>query len=280
MIKFFTDSFRINRIYSLKNTKGTTLVFYFLLLILIISFPLNLQIIRSSGWDLYNFTAGIREQYPDWLPSQLPDDIEISASGMYYEDTTNREYLTYNNQDEDLYIVISPLGDYVPYDRTLMFEENQISYYDENGQYMFSADYSKITSVVSFYDLQFMEQAQAVNKFCGVIEDSFSGYAQFKSIILNTVINFVLNTLLIFVVSAMFLLIRFNYQKVTSFGENLRIMVSSMTIPAMISFVVGLFEFIEATSLTQVIFQFATPIIAYIAIYKGSKNKEVSIKHT
>lgn len=128
MVKFFIDSFRVKKIYDLKNTKAIKVFFYFLLLVLIISFPLNLQIIRSGGWDLYNFTAGIRQNYPDWLPEDLPEDIEISASGMYYEDTDNSVFLTTNLDDQDLYIVFSPLSDYVPTDRTLVFEIDRISY--------------------------------------------------------------------------------------------------------------------------------------------------------
>jgi len=279
MLKFFVDSFQVKKIYDLKDSKWKTIFFYFLLLVLIISFPLNLQIIRSGGWDLYNFTAGIREVYPDWLPDDLPEDIEISATGMYYEDTSNSVFLTHNIDDQDLYIVFSPLADYVPTDRTLVFEENQISYYDETGTYMFSADYSRVEGIVRFYDLQLGTQSNAVDKLASIIEDSFGGYAQFKSIALNVLINLVLEVLLVLTVSFLFIFIRIKYQKVTTFSDNIKIVISSMTMPALVGMIVGFLSVIELSAFTIVIFQFMTPIIAYIAIYRGSKIKEPSNKH-
>jgi len=279
MLKFFVDSFQVKKIYDLKDSKWKTIFFYFLLLVLIISFPLNLQIIRSGGWDLYNFTAGIREVYPDWLPDDLPEDIEISATGMNYEDTSNSVFLTHNIDDQDLYIVFSPLADYVPTDRTLVFEENQISYYDETGTYMFSADYSRVEGIVRFYDLQLGTQSNAVDKLASIIEDSFGGYAQFKSIALNVLINLVLEVLLVLTVSFLFIFIRIKYQKVTTFSDNIKIVISSMTMPALVGMIVGFLSVIELSAFTIVIFQFMTPIIAYIAIYRGSKIKEPSNKH-
>lgn len=280
MLKFFVDSFRVKRIYGLKDSKWRSVIFYFLLLVLIISFPLNLQIIRGGGWDLYNFTAGMREVYPDWLPYDLPEDIEITASGMYYEDAANSVFLTTNIDDQDLYIVFSPLADYVPSDRTLMFEEDRISYYDESGTYMFSADYSKVEGVVRFYDLQLGTQSNAVDKLASIIENSFGGYAQFKSVILNIVINLVMNVLLVLVVSFLFIFIRIKFQKVTTFSDNIKIVVSSMTIPALVGMAFGFIGVMELSAFTVVIFQFMTPIIAYVAIYRGSKIKESSNKYT
>lgn len=279
MIKFFVDSFRINRIYDLRETKGVKVIFYFLLLILIISFPLNLQIIRSSGWDFYDFTAGMRESYPDWLPYDLPEDIEFTNSGMYYENTENTVFLTSNLDNQDLYIAFSPLDDYVATDRTLVFSKDRISYYNETGTYLFSTGYDRVDGVVRFYDLKLGTQTNAVNKFATMIEDCFSGYAQFKSIIYNVVINFVINLLLVLVVSFLFIFIRIKFQRVTSFIDNTKIVTASMTIPAMISFTIGILGIMELSAFSAVIFQFATPIIAYVAIYRGSKIKEVSNKY-
>lgn len=279
MIKFFVDSLQIKKIYELRQKKLSVAILYFCLLVLIISFPLNLQIIRSSGWDLYNFTAGMRETYPDWLPDELPEDIEISANGMSYIDTENSVFLTTNLDNQDLYIVFSPLVDYIPSDRTLVFEPDQISYYGENGEYMFSTDYSNTQGIISFYNLKLDTQSEAVNQFAGMIEDAFGGFAQFKSIIYNTGINIVLNVIMVTVVSFLFLFIRIRYQKVTNYVENIKIVIAAMTIPALIGMFFGLIGVMELSAFSVVIFQFATPIIAYFAIYKGSNIKEFDHKN-
>ncbi len=279
MIKFFIDSLQIKKIYNLRESKLSVAILHFLLLILIISFPLNLQIIRSSGWDLYNFTAGMRETYPSWLPDDLPEDIEISRSGMSYIDTESSVFLTTNLDDQDLYIVFSPLVDYQPTDRSLVFEPEQISYYDENGDYMFSTGYGRTQGVISFYNLKLGTQSEAVNQFAGVIEDAFSGFAQFRSIVYNIGINLVLNIIMVSVVSFLFVFIRIRYQKVTTFKDNIKIVIAAMTIPSLIGLLFGLIGVMELSAFSVVIFQFATPIIAYFAIYKGSSIKELDNKN-
>ncbi len=221
----------------------------------------------------------MRETYPDWLPADLPEDIEISSAGMNYIDTDNTVFLTSNLDDQDLYIVFSPLVDYQPTDRTLVFEPDQISYYDENGEYMFSTGYNRTQGVISFYNLKLESQSEAVNQFAGMIEDAFSGFAQFRSIIYNIGINLVLNTIMVSVVSFLFVFIRIRYQKVTTFKDNIKIVIASMTIPSLIGLLFGLIGVMELSAFSVVIFQFATPIIAYFAIYKGASVKELDNKN-
>ena len=279
MLKFFVNSFTPKRIFTLKDESLFKTIIYFIFLVIIISFPLNLQIIRSDGWDLYDFTNGIRQTYPDWIPNDLPEDIEISSQGMYFEDTENSVFQTTNIDGENLYIVFSPLDNYTPADRTLGFAEKEISYYGESGEYSFSIGYSHVKETVRFYDLKLMTQSQAVNDFAGMIEEAFSPFAIFKSITYNLVINLVLNVLLVVVVSAIFLLFRVRYQKITNFKDNIRIVVASMTIPTFIGFIIGIIGFIELNAFSVVIFQFATPIIGMISIYKGASLKEINNKY-
>lgn len=275
MLKIIANSFKLKNIYNLKNHHLKAFVFYFLLLIFIISFPLNYQIIKTGGWDLYNFSAGIRQNYPDWLPSELPEDIEISKSGMYYEIEAIRTFQTTNLDGEDLNIVFMPFEDYSVDGRSLVFEAKRIVYYDIEGQQVLEVGYSNVKSTVRFRDLRLSTQSQAVDKFTNMIDEAFSSYAIFVSVVYYTAITGFLNLVLVLVVSAIFVFIRIRFQKVTTFTENLKIVIASMTIPSLISFIVGIAGVMEINAFTVVIYQFATPLIALIAIYKGSKIKEI-----
>ncbi|PKK96525.1 MAG: hypothetical protein CVV58_05915 [Tenericutes bacterium HGW-Tenericutes-3] len=130
-----------------------------------------------------------------------------------------------------------------------------------------------------FSDLRMTTQADAVSKFATMLDEAFSSYAIFVSVVYYTAITAFLNLVLILVVSAIFIFVRIRYQKVTNFKENLKIVIASMTIPSLISFIVGILGVMEINAFTVVIYQFATPLIALVAIYKGSKIKEISNKN-
>jgi len=279
MLKIIANSFKLKNIFKVRLLPGKSFILYFIFLVFVISFPLNYQIVKSGGWDLYNFSAGIRQSYPNWLPTDLPEDIEISKSGMFFEDAVASSFETTNMNDETLMIVFMPLADYTVEDRSLVFEENRIVYYDVEGKEVLFVNYHNIQNTVRFRELRMMNQSEAVGYFADMIDQAFSSYAIFSSVIYYTAITAFLNLILLLVVSAIFIFVRIRFQKVTSFKDNIKIMIASMTIPSLISFVFGVAGLMEINAFTVVIFQFLTPLIALVAIFKGSKIKEISNKN-
>lgn len=275
MLKIFANGFSFKGIFSIKNNSRWSFLFYFLFLVLLLSFPLNIQIIRTGGWDLYNFTSGIQQEYPTWLPSGLPEDIEISKSGMYYENAVVSTFETTNVAGDTLYLVFAPVAEYIITDRSLVFEENRIVYYESTGNELFYVSYENINQVVRFSDLRLMPQGQAVDIFTTMIDEAFSSYAIFRSVGIYTMITFALNLLLVGVVGLIFIFVRIRFQKVTNFEENIKIIIASMTIPSLISFIIGIVGIIEINAFTSVIFQLLTPIVALFSIYKGANLKEL-----
>jgi len=280
MLKLFVGSFSPKGIFNQRDASLKSIILYFIFLIFVISFPLNLQIIRSGGWDLYDFTTGINQNHPDWLPTNLPSDIYISSEGMQYIDPVVSTFQTTNGNGDILYIIFAPVETYYVFSRSLVFEPNTITYYNENGNQVFSVGYSNIQDSVSFNELQFMTQSEAVNKFTAMIDQAFSSFAIFKSIFLYTGITLLMNLLLVIIVSAIFIFIRIRFQRVTTFNQNLRIVIASMTLPSMLGFVIGILEIVDLTAFSVVIFQLMTPLIAMFSIYKGSKIKEITNKFT
>ena len=280
MLKLFVGGFTPKGIFAQRDVSFKKVILYFLFLVLVISFPLNLQITQSGGWDLYNFTAGIQSNHPDWLPSQLPDDIEISSAGMVFTNAQVSTFQTTNVHDETLYIIFAPVSTYYVYTTSLVFEEYSIVYYNESGTKVFSVGYNNIKTPVYFSNLKLMTESAAIDSFTEMIDEAFSPYAVFKSIFLYTIITLMMNIVLVAVLSAIFIFVRVRYQKVTTFSQNIRIIVASMTIPSMVGFAVGILGFVEFNAFSVVIFQFMTPLIALFSIFKGSSTKEISNKYT
>ncbi len=279
MLRIIANGFSFKRIFSLKTAPFRGFVFYFLFLVLLMSFPLNYQIVRSGGWDLYNFTGGIRSDTPDWLPAGLPSDIIVSPRGMTYSDTATSVFETVNVEGDPLFIVFAPEGGYAATGRALVFEPDRIAYCGEDGAELFDVGYGTVVTTVNFGELKLMSSEDlALEKFVTMIDEAFSGPAVFKSTVYFTFVTLVLNLILVLVISAIFLLVRVRYQKVTGFAENIRIVVASMTIPSLIGFFIGLLGIMEVNAFTVVLFQLLTPLIALMAILKGSNVKEVSNK--
>jgi hypothetical protein len=275
MLKIIVNSFSIRKIYDLRKEPLKKFILHFLFLVLLISFPLNYQIVKTGGWDLFDFTTGLREESPAWLPLGLPNDIEISQSGMYYESAAITTFETVNLEGQALTLVFAPEGGYVVSGRTLVFEAELVTYYDASSAEILSANYANVSPVVRFFDLKLAEQSDAIATFADMIDDIFSPYAILKSVLFYSLVTLVLNTLLLLVVSFIFIFLRIKFQKVTNFSDNLKIVMASMTIPSLIGFVFGILGLMELNAFTTVIFQFFTPLIAMFAIFKGAKIKEM-----
>ena len=101
----------------------------------------------------------------------------------------------------------------------------------------------------------------------------------FSNVLINTGTQLLMNTIMVLIIGTIFLLIRIKYKRVTTFRNNIAILISSMTIPSIISFIIGILGIIEMNSFGVVLFQLLTPLIAIGAIYLGSNEKDPSIKH-
>lgn len=278
MIKILANSFSLPRIFSLRGVKKTKIILYFVILVFLISFPLNYQIIRNDGFrGLDTFTYDLRTANPAWLPDSLPSDMSISRSGLDFINDQEYSFTTLIDGNEFV-VIINPADSVTEATNTIVLEKDQILFFDGNGNFL-KGDYEGVSQIIDFSELKTLDKSQAVDVFMTMIDEAFSPYVVFYSIMVNTLIQFGMNILLLLILAAIFLMIRVNFKPVTNFSENINIIVASMTIPALISFMVGMLGIIEFNSFTVVLFQFLTPLIAMLAIYKGSGETEVSTKN-
>ncbi|MDD3106682.1 MAG: DUF1189 family protein [Bacilli bacterium] len=278
MVKIFLNSFSFANIFHQRNQKIGKMILYFLFLVLLISFPLNYQIVKNDGFKgLNSFSYDLRLANPSWLPGNLPSDMVITKSGLSY--IQDQEYSFQTITNEITYtVMINPQEEVLDAKNTIVFEKQQLKYFDQKGRFL-TGDYDKVKQAIDFSELKTLDKSEAVNIFFSIVDDAFNPYAVFYSIMANTFIQIGMNILLVLILGLIFLLIRVNYKPVTHFMQNIKIIITSMTIPSLISIVVGIIGVIEVNSFTVVLFQFLTPLIALLAIYKGSNEKEIITKH-
>lgn len=309
MIKILFNSFTFKRIFSLKDHKGIPFFFYFLIIILITSFPMNFQLVKNDGWEkLTSTTIELRTANLEWFPSELPSDGVINSYGLDLTYDTTYHYSSILSDNKEFLFIINPVEEnkidlsianktYYTKDYIINIDDSlnkTITYYSKciimakkNIYYYYNTDkpmignYSKVDRSIFFNDLKSFQYdgKDPLDTFLNIVDGAFNKYLVLSNVLVNTLTQLALNTILIFVISLIFLLIRIKYKKVCGFTDNLKIVISSMTIPSIISFVVGMLNIIELNSFTVVLFQFLTPLIAMGAIYKGSGIKVASKKH-
>ncbi len=305
MIKIFINSFSFRKIFQNGNASWKHIIAYFLLIVLITSFPLNYQIFQNDGWKgLNTITMGIREVTPSWFPNELPNDVALSKSGLYtpvetsyYYEATLPDNTSYQfvinpqsvNEKDDFTTVYTEEGIatkdtngvtiITPYQKAIVLCKDRMLYYD-NSKEPIVGNYNHIEEVVHFTELKSMEKFAALTLLLDAIDGGFNQYMVFSNILINTLTQLSMNLIMIVIIAAIFLLIRIKYKKVTNYHQNIGILTSAMTIPSILSFIIGIIGMIEINSFGVVLFQLLTPLIAIGAIYLGSGEKDISIKYT
>ncbi|NLD25849.1 MAG: DUF1189 family protein, partial [Acholeplasmataceae bacterium] len=160
---------------------------------------------------------------------------------------------------------------------TIVLDDDEIFYFNQKGDYI-TGDYKHVEKALYFYELKNMDRGEAASEFFDLIDSAFNKYAVFYSVISYTLIQYAMNSFLVIVLALIMLLIKIKFEKVTTFSENIKIVIVSMTIPSIIAFIASLLNFRALNPFFAVIFQFLTPIIAILSLYKGRITKEKSPK--
>ena len=302
MLKFIINSFTFKGVFENRNAKTLTVVLYFLIILFATSFPLNYQIVHNNGWEELNtITFAWKENVPNWLPNELPNDVVFSKNGMTMP--IEKTYVYTSIYEESTYmLVINPIdktpqvgekvyteegikslndsGEVITetYQKTILLCHDKVIYYYK-GDDVVKGSYDKITDTINLSMLKGMNETEAASIFLSMIDSCFSPYMVLSNVLISTLTQLMLNVILVFMISAIFLLVKVNYTRITTYRENINIIVSSMTIPTLISFIIGIIGLMEITAFSVVLFQLITPLIALAAIYKGSGIKQSSTKY-
>lgn len=308
MIKFLSKCFTFKGIFSLRDYRKGPVIALFLILVFVTSFPLNMAIIKNNGWKSLNtITYSWRQALPKWLPDELPNDWTISKNGLEIPNSSEATYVFESDNSVGMEgvktrLVINPMEKETGnaetvytkneilifdesgnvkkenYERTIVLCKNEIIYYGVNNQVL-KGGYNNVKTPLNFTYLKLLGKEGAI-ELLDAIDGSFSEMMIFSNIAINTGTQLILNIIFVLVEAAIFMLVRIKYQKVTTFSQNINIVIASMVIPSLISFLAGILNIIEFSSFTVVLFQLFAPLIAIGAIYKGSNITDPNIKFT
>lgn len=263
LVRFLQYSLQYSKVFTHVNEKMWKIVIYFLILCMINVFPLNFLIVKEQGWRLNFIAESFTLETPDWV---LPETCGITASKLVCSDDT--EY-TYEHQDI-VYIFNYQGTDYDLSKKQVLFKETTIIYTNGENASMVGYDYKGFNYSQSFLELNLSEgvdRALLYEQFGQSIESSFSPYIVLYTLLVNTITSIALNALFLVILSLVLQLFRFGYTKFFTYVDSLKFLVYMMAVPAILSFVVGIFE----PAFSPVFFQLGMGIITMIVMLRYGK---------
>lgn len=270
------NSFRFSNIFALRKTSSKAFIWYFLIIVIFSSLPLNLLIISGQGWNLNAIVANLEEEDLTWLPRELPINFIVDPNrGLFSVNDDQNKYEF--KSSKYTFLINGQEGNYEAHPNLVVLTPDEVIFYNSKLKEL-RGSYRHLKMKVDFQQLTRMENiTESKLMFVDIIESAFAPYFIFYSVLVWTIINLLMQTILLFMVAGIFMLIRINYQKVASYKEYLQIFIASYTVPVLVAVGIGLIS--ESTApFSPVILQFGTALMAVGAIYIGSK-KEINHPH-
>ncbi len=269
IFKYFKNSlYSLKGIYSLKDEKIFKVVIYFLLMATISLLPHNLEIIREKGFKL----GFISEGYDDAVRHDLYNSkvIKIGTAGMRVEDNFTIEIYEF----DEFTLVIDYFDEYEQIDgNVLVLKRNTTEYYYENGS-MMTGNYDSFDEEVYFSSLMFDETLYTT--LFTYLEKAFYSYIVLFSLLVNISSNVGMYILMILLMSVILGFLKYRFSYFLNYMQTSKILVFSMTAPAVLTFILGFFGLF---ALTPVIMNFGMGAMALLVLLKVGKEKlELPVK--
>ncbi len=261
--KMFLNSLKsFPKMFEMRSYNLVKVLIYFIILNLILSFPMNLNLVQNKGIKLEKFGLDLKTDVPDWFPSGLPQDCRVSDQKLVCTSTE-----LFVNQYNNFEFVVNPKGDYQPTGDALIFKTDSIAFIKNSNQQNF--DYEGFNTGFSFGQLSTLDKTDAVNLLVQNIEIKFTLSTILFGILLNTGTNILMNTIFLLVVSMIAMLFKVGRKKFPSYLDIFKLFVYCMTWPSLICLMIGL---AGVYAFIPVVFQFGTPLIFLLLFYRILKN--------
>ncbi len=258
LARFFSYSFHYREIFSKVGEKFWKYFIYFLIITMINVFPLNYLIVKEQGWRLNFVEESFTLETPNWV---LPDTCSISGSKLVC--TTTDSY-TYEHMGIT-YVFNYQGSDYDLTKKQILFKTDSIVYVNGDNATMVGYGYKGFTDNFSFLSLNLAQgddKAAMYIAFGQQIEASFSNYIVFYTLMVNTMTSIGLNMLFLVLLALVLQLFRFGYSKFFTFIDSIKFLMLMMTLPALLSFGIGLYE----PAFSPVFFQLGMGILTMVVM--------------
>lgn len=268
VIRFFVKSFQFSKIFSSLGEKFWKYIVYGILLIFIANFPSNFQIVKEEGSRLDFLIEDFSIEAPiNW---DLPDNIEI-IGGKLVNNGDSKEYI--NSHKGKTYIINKidekiDKGDYL--NHVILFEDS-ILYIDSEGNFLEGFGYKGFSmEIFRFNDINDANYEDSIIMYQSLaksLEKSFSSQIVLYTLIRNMIVNLVVNFIYILLLAGLVMFFKFGFQNFINYFESIRLVILCLTLPAVITFLIGLLSFAFA----PVLFQLASGMTVMLVLLVFSK---------
>ena len=268
IFKFFKDSVNLKTILTKTDKNIFKILIYFILLIIIANFPMSYETVKERGSRLDFIIEDFIDKEPvEW---DLPSDIQVIGGKLI---TNNNDKVYINNHKEITYVINNKEKIDAKNNLNHIFlNEESIVYIDSKGNFLEAFGYKGFsTDIYNFVELKNASpemRKELFIEFVTYIEKSFSTEIVFFTILRNNAVQIVINILYALLLSGLVMLFKFGYQKFLSFKQVFVFVILSMGIPAILSFIIGIFS----AAFAPVIYQLTSGMIVMgVMLFFGKK---------
>lgn len=261
--RFFKTSFSFNTMLTEVKEPFWKYVIYFLIMMMLVAFPLNYTIVSEQGFRINFIEESFVEQTPDWV---LPESCEIQAGALNCDDAETKIFI----HQEMTYYIHATLDMVDENEKAVYLLEDRLIYTNGVGASMTGYYHQGFLDRFSFRSLNLLEGAEksaGYIQFAEQLQDCFSPYIVFFSLLVNTITTIGINMIFILLLSFVLQLFRFGYSKFFRYIDSLKFLIYTMTIPAILSFLVGWISM----AFSPVIYQFGVGIITMMVMLTQGK---------
>ncbi|TNF08825.1 MAG: DUF1189 domain-containing protein [Bacillota bacterium] len=263
LIRYLKTSFQLKELIYRTKESSLKVFIYFILLSLISVFPMNYLIVREQGWRLDFIEQSFRQDIPSW---NLPSNCRIELNTLFC-DSDEETILVH---DDITFIFNYQGGGYELNEKQIILAEKEIIY--TTNQAEMKGTYKGFNTVYRFNDINLLTgqaRDEAMIDFAARIENSFSTYVVFYSLLVNTFVMIGTNILFILILSLVIQLFRFGYSSFFSYRESLNFIVFATGIPSFLNFFIG----IVAPGISNVIYSMSLGIIVMVIMLVYGKRR-------
>lgn len=246
LIRYFKRGFQFSKIFEKPLILDYKIIIYFILITFFSAFPLNYQILREDGFRL-DFIA---QDFMDGGPTVTIPYTQVSYAGV----TTDSDY-TFVHEGVNYYInTQGTFNENYVTPAVFLNEDNII--YDTGDNQLTSQSYEGFSDLILLHSVNVGSDEDNIliwQAFGSGIEASFGSYIRIYTMATNVMVQLLIQ--FVFVLFLMFVLRLFKYglSNFMTYSESVVFIILMMTMPAVISIIVGLIEPVFANVIYQLL---------------------------
>ena len=246
LIQYFKRGFQFSKVFEKPLILNVKIIFYFLLLTFFSSFPLNYQIIREDGFRL-DFIA---QDFMDAEPNVVIPYTEISMAGV----RSDEDY-TFTHEGINYYVNLNNTYDETYQSPAVIMGPDNILYDNGNNQ-LLSQGYRGFSDLILLHSVNVgssEDNAIIWQAFGSGVEASFGPYIVIYTMMTNVLVQLLIQSVFIIFLMLVLRLFKYGLSTYMSYKESIVFIILMMTMPSVVSILVGLIEPVFANVIYQLL---------------------------